>query len=224
VNMHATAAALRHSLRCRTTKLLLCAAGAAALTLTAMGPAAAGVGPIGTGSPLCNAGYTGTMTFNPALMNAGAATSETVGLTLAFSGCSGGVPRPRSGSYTATGTVTMTGANACANWLVPPPGTSPLVNFTTPLLGTVTWSPATISPSTVSFSKLRFGTGGPGRIVAKLPGPGSVVSGSYAPTASLLLRIMQKWASVASSCANSNVPFLTIVPSTSATAISQGTW
>lgn len=221
MNTHATAAVMRHSLRHRAPKLLLCAAGAAALTLTAMGPAAAGVGPIGTGSPLCNAGYTGTMTFTPALANTGTAGSETVVLTLAFSGCSGGLPRPRSGSYTATGTVTMTNANACANWLVPPPGTSPLVNFAPALSGTVTWSPATISPSTVSFSRMRFGTGGPGRIVAKLPG--GVVTGSYTPTASLVLRIQQKWAAVASACANSNVPSLTIVPSTSA-GVSQGTW
>jgi hypothetical protein len=222
VNMHATAAALRHSLRCRTTKLLLCAAGAAALALTTMGPATAGVGPIGTGTPLCNAGYTGTMTFTPPLTNTGTATSETVALNMAFSGCSGGVPRPRSGSYTATGTVTMPSANACANWLVPPPGTSPLINLSPALSGTVTWSPATINTSTVSFSRMRFGTGGPGRIVAKLPG--GVVTGSYAPTASLLLRIMQHWAAVASACANSSVPSLTIIQSTSATAISYGTW
>ncbi len=220
--MHATAAVMRHSLRHRATKLLLCAAGAATLAVTVMGPAAASMGPPGTGTPLCNAGYAGTMTFTPPLANTGTAGSETVALNMAFSGCSGGVPRPRSGSYTATGTVTMPSANACANWLVPPPGTSPLVNFAPALSGNVTWSPATISSSTVSFSRLRFGTGGPGRIVAKLPG--GVVTGSYTPTASLLLRIQQKWAAVVSACANSNVPSLTIIQSTSATAISHGTW
>ena len=53
--MHTTAAALRHGLGRRTTKLLLCAAGAATLAATAAGsPAAASAGPAvtGTGTPL----------------------------------------------------------------------------------------------------------------------------------------------------------------------------
>jgi hypothetical protein len=161
------------------------------------------------------------MTFTPALVNAGTATSETVGLTLAFNGCTGGTPRPRSGTCTATGTVTGAGANDCANWLVQ--ANPPVVNFSSSLTGTVTWSPASIVPSTVSFAKMRIGTGGPGRLLVKLPGTASTVTGSYAPTANLMLRTMQTWTHVLSAC-TTGLAGLTIVPGNSATAISQGTW
>ena len=190
-----------------------------------MGPAAAGVGPTRHRVAALQRRVHRNDDLQPALMNAGTATSETAGLTLAFSGCSGGVPRPHSGSYTATGTVTMAGANACANWLVPPPGTSPLVNFTPSSAdGHCDLVPRHYQPLHRELLQvaLRDRRARPHR--RQTAGAGSVVSGSYAPTANLLLRIRQTWASVASSCANSNVPSLTIVPSNPATAISQGTW
>jgi hypothetical protein len=225
VNMHGTAAAMRHSLRRRTTKLLLCTAGTAAVAAMAMAsPAAAMVGPVGTGNPVCNAGYNGTMTFSPALVNGGTATLENVTLKTKFAGCSGGTPTPTTGVYTAKGVVEGTGANNCANWFTVPLGTPPLVLFNDIALhGPVTWTPASISPSTVSFARMRIYTGGGGHLFVRLSPNGSVVTGSYASvnTANLDLRTAQNHASVTAGC-GTGVPFLTIVPANP--TASTGTW
>ena len=146
MNMHASAATMRNSLRRRTTKLLLCAAGAATLAATAMGgPAAASAGPpvTGTGTPLCNAGYAGTMTFSPALKTGGTATSEEIEVKMQFAGCSGGIPAPTAGAYIAKGVVTGAGANDCTHFFAPPLTTPPTVIFnpSAHLDGVVTWSP-----------------------------------------------------------------------------------
>lgn len=226
MNVYATAAVMRHTLRCRTTKLLLCAAGAATLAATAMGsPAAASMAPPGVGSPLCNAGYTGTMDFHPALANGGTATNEEVELTMQFTGCSGGSPVPTAGRYVAKGIVTGAGANACANWFVAPLGTPPVVNFnpSAHLDGVVTWSPTSINASNVSFSKLRIYTGGGGHLSIRLPTAASLVTGSYVSTANLTLRTAQNFTAVSTSC-TTGLPALKIVPANPASSISTGTW
>jgi len=223
VNMHTTATVMRHSLRRRTAKLLLCAAGAATLAVTAMGPAAAGVGPPGTGTPLCNAGYTGTMSFLPALVSGGTAHSEEVAVKMQFTGCSGGTPVPTAGVYIAKGIIHGPAANACTSFFAPPLTTPPTVHFTPSahLDGAVTWSPGTISPSNVSFSKMRIWTGAAGHLLVRLPAAASHVTGSYIHTANLSLRTVQTFTT---SCPTGGLSALNIVAANPAAAISQGTW
>jgi len=223
VNMHATATVTRHSLRLRTAKLLLCAAGAATLAVTAMGPAAAGVGPLGTGTPLCNAGYAGTMSFLPALVSGGTAHSEEVAVKMKFTGCSGGTPVPAAGVYVAKGIIHGPAANACTSFFAPPLTPPPIVNFTPSahLDGPVTWSPGTISPSNVSFSRMRIWTGPAGHFLVRLPAAASLVGGSYGITANLSLRTLQTYTT---SCPTGGLSALNIVPANPAAAISQGTW
>ncbi len=226
MNMHASAATMKNSLRHRTTKLLLCAAGAATLAATAMGaPAAASAGPpvTGTGTPLCNAGYTGTMSFLPALITGGTATSEEIEVKMQFAGCSGGTPVPTAGSYIAKGIVTGAGANDCTHFFAPPLTPPPLVTFnpSAHLDGVVTWSPTGIAPSNVSFATMRIYTNGGGFLRVRLPA--GAVTGSYAPTASLVLRVVPKLPAVNSSC-STGLGSLKIVPAYPAGAISHGTW
>ena len=220
---HTTATAIRPSLRRRTTKFLLCAAGAAALAATAMGgPAAAAVSPIGTGSPFCNAGYAGVMTFSPKLIAGGTATTEGVGLKMQFTGCSGGAPVPAAGVYVAKGVVHGPAANACTSWFIPPLGTPPIVNFNAAHLdGVVNWSPSSISPSNVSFARLRIYTGAGGHLFIRLPAAASLVSGSYVATANLALRVSQTYAT---SCPSGGLSALNIVPANPAGSFSAGTW
>jgi hypothetical protein len=228
--MHASAVVMGHGLRRRATKLLLCAAGAATLAATATAiPAAASAGPpvTGTGTPLCNAGYSGTMNFLTTLKNGGTATSEEITLQMQFTGCSGGSPVPTAGVYNAKGIVTGAGANDCAHYFSPPATTPPIVNFNpnAHLDGVVNWSPAgTINPSNVGFSKMRIWTNGGGFLRIRLPAAASTVTGSYAPTANLLLRVAQKWPAVSTSCAGPGLTSLKIVPANPSSAISQGTW
>ncbi len=223
MNMPATAAAMRHSLRRRTTKLLICTAGVAAVAATAMTtPAAAGVGPLGTGTPFCNAGYAGVMTFSHPLIAGGTATTESVALKMQFTGCSGGTPVPAAGVYVAKGVVHEPAANACASWFVAPLGTPPIVNFNAAHLdGVVNWSPTSISPSNVSFSRLRIYTGVAGHLFIRLPAASSLVTGSYIATANLALRVSKTYAT---SCPTGGLGALNIVPANPAGSFSAGTW
>jgi hypothetical protein len=202
----------------------------AAIAATAMTtPAAAGVGPLGTGSPLCNGNYNGTMTFLPSLVNGGTATSEEVELKMKFTGCTGGTPTPTLGTYIAKGIVTGTAVNACSNWFVAPtspPTTSPLVSFTAtaPLYGPVTWSPASITGSHARFTKMRINTGSAGFLAIRLPGTWGTVGGSYAGPANVTLRTAQNYAAVNSACGAGGLSSLTIVPANPSTSHSTGTW
>ena len=97
-----------------------------------------------------------------------------------FTGCSGGTPVPSAGVYVAKGIVHGPAANACTSWFVPPLGTPPIVNFNAAHLdGVVNWSPSAISPSNVSFARLRIYTGAGGHLFIRLPAAASLVSGSY---------------------------------------------
>jgi hypothetical protein len=230
VNMPATATAMRHSLRRRTTKLLICTAGVAAVAATAMTtPAAAGVGPLGTGTPLCNGNYNGTITFLPSLVTGGTATSEEVELKMKFNGCTGGAPTPTAGVYIAKGIVTGTAVNACTSWFVAPaspPATSPLVAFSTsaPLYGAVTWSPASITGSHARFTKMRINTSSAGFLAVRLPGAWGTIGGSYAPSVNVTLRTAQNYTAVNSACNSGGLSSLTIVPANPSTSHSTGTW
>jgi hypothetical protein len=57
-----------------------------------------------------------------------------------------------------------------------------------------------------------------------LPGSASHVTGSYAPTANVVLRTAPDFSTVSSSCAGAGLGFLKIVPANPPGAISQGTW
>jgi spore coat protein U-like protein len=209
-------------------------ASAGALAFASVGPAAAVDNVTGTGTTTCSAGYAGTFTFSPALKTGGTSTTEEVAVELSFTGCSGGSPVPVSGHYGAKGIVSGAGAINCANWFAPAVGTTPGIASRTfnaaPLDGDVAWSPTTINQSNVRFGNMRIrtGTGATNYLTFKLPiPPGTgVVTGSYAPTSQLVLRVTpaQTYAALSSACASAaGVPAVKIVPSSPAGS-STGTW
>jgi hypothetical protein len=229
MNTHIFTAALRHGLAARRgTKLLLCAAGAAAIASTALGsPASAITGVTGTGTTTCSAGWNGVMTFNPALKTGGTATSVVVAVKASFTGCTGGTPTPTGGTYIAKGVVSGPGANNCANWFAAPLAVPPLVTFNqAPLDGNVSWSPATINSSNASFTAMRIFTGAANRLLVKLSPPGtSLVTGSYAPTASLALRVVPSQPVALADCGTATgLTQLKIVPTAPPNHISHGSW
>lgn len=208
-------------------------ASAGALAFGSVGPAAAvgRVTGIGTGTTTCSASYAGRFTFSPALKTGGTSTKEEVEVQLAFSGCSGGLPVPVSGLYGAKGIVSGAGANNCANWFAPAVGITPGIAVRTfnsaPLDGDVSWSPSSISQSNVRFSSMRIrtGTGATNYLTFKLPNAGTgVVTGSYAPTSQLVLRVSpaQTYAALSTAC-TTGVPAVKVVQ-TSPAGSSTGTW
>jgi hypothetical protein len=234
VNVRDGATAVRHRLGGHgVTKIMLAAAGAAALTTTIMGgPAGATSGITGIGSPACATGWAGRMNFTPPLKTGGTATSEEISLTARFN-CSGGspppAPPPTAGKYAGKGIVTMAGANDCANFFAAYPGPFPVVNFTATahLDGDVAWAPAGINQSNVNFASMQIFTGTAGRLLIKLPAPpgSGVVVGSYTPAAKLSLRTFPaSYAAAAAACGTaSGLSTLTIVASNGG-GPSHGTW
>ena len=208
MNTRACTAGLRHRLaRNRGTKILLAAAGAAALAATVTsGPVGAASRAIGTGSAVCDSGWTGTINFNPPLSTGGTATGEDMGFDFKFR-CAGGspMPPPSSAKYGGKGFVTAAGANDCAKWLAAYPGPFPLVSFDSdsPMLGSVAWSPAGIDPSSVIFPSIEIQTGPAGRLIVTAPAPLPAmghVRGSYAPKAHLTLRTSSSFATAQAAC------------------------
>jgi hypothetical protein len=206
-------------------------ASAGALAVTSAGPAAAVSPPVGTGTTTCSAGYSGTVTFLPALSATGTSTSEEAEVSLVFSGCAGGTPVPVKGKYIAKGIVSGAGANNCSNWFAPSVGTSPGIATRTfnqaPLLGAVTWSPTSISLSKVRFNtiRIRTGAGTLHRLALILPNAGSgLVAGSYAPASNLdlLVNPAQNYSAVTTAC-STGLSSLTIVQSYGSVH-STGTW
>jgi hypothetical protein len=208
-------------------------ASAGALAFASVGPAAALNNVTGTGTTTCNAGYAGRFTFSPALKAGGIAAKEEVGVELSFNGCSGGAPVPASGHYAAKGIVAGAGANNCANWFAAAAGITPGLATRTfnaaPLDGAVAWAPAGINDSNVRFSNMQIktGTGLLHHLTFKLPIPlgSGVVTGSYAATSQLILRVAaaSTYAAVTAACAGPGVPSLNIVQ-TSPAGSSSGTW
>jgi hypothetical protein len=205
-------------------------ASAGALAVTSAGPAAAMVGPPGVGTTTCSAGYTGKVTFLPALQTVGTSSTEEVAVTLNFTGCAGGTPVPVSGKYVAKGVVSGPGANTCANWFAPSVGTTPGWSTNTfnqaPLIGAITWSPASISPSKVKFLtiRIRTGAGAAHRLIVQLPHGTVGVSYPMAGTsvADLAVNPPQNYGAVTTACGGAGVSALRIVPTNPFT--STGTW
>jgi hypothetical protein len=206
-------------------------ASAGVLAFASVGPAAALANVTGTGTTTCSASYTGKFTFSPALKNGGTSTKEEVGVELSFSGCSLGTPVPVSGHYGAKGIVSGAGANDCANWFAPAvgitPGTAVRTFNAAPLDGDVAWSPTTINQSNVRFSNMRIRTrpGLTNYLTFKLPNAGTgLVTGSYAPTSQLVLRVSpaQTYAALSTAC-TTGVAAVNIVQ-TSPAGSSTGTW
>jgi hypothetical protein len=203
-------------------------ATAGALAVTSAGPAAALNPPVGTGTTTCSSGYMGKVTFLPALKAGGTSTTEEVEVTLSFTGCTGGTPVPVSGKYIAKGVVSGAGANNCTNWFAPSVGTSPgwstNVFNQARLIGAVTWSPTSISPSKVKFTiiRIRTGAGAAHRLIVRLPS--GTVAGSYAPTSTLDLAVnpAQNYGAETTACTGAGVSALRIVPANP--FISTGTW
>ncbi|HEY1920501.1 MAG TPA: hypothetical protein VGH27_33450 [Streptosporangiaceae bacterium] len=204
-------------------------ASAGALLSAHAGLAAAITQVTGTGPVTCTAGWTGSLTFLQPLKTGGTATQEEVVIKAQFSGCTGGTPTPSGGSYVAKGIVAVPGANDCANWFAASTASPPykVVHFTSSarLDGNVAWSPSGINPSNVKFASMRIKSTAANRLTIKLPNPpaSGTVTGSYAPAASLALRIGQTYPLAAAACSGPGVSTLAIVPATSSIS-STGTW
>jgi hypothetical protein len=129
---------------------------------------AARTNPAGTGTVTCSK-IKGTITFKPALKNGGSA-HEVTTIKVTVSGCSGGTPNPSKGSVKqviSSGTST----NNCTS-----------LSTSQPESLTVKWAPASINPSTSSYSGYTVGTAGNGHSEFILPdtgGTGSTI-GSFA--------------------------------------------
>ncbi len=110
---------------------------------------------VGTGITTCSTAWTGKLKFSPPLVNAGVATSEEVTLKATVATCAGGVPVPTSGALVWKGVISMAGANNCANYFAtpaPPGGTDTLTAAPGSLFGgAITWTPANIHSSSISF-------------------------------------------------------------------------
>lgn len=205
-------------------------ASAGALAVTSAGPVAALNPPPGTGTTTCSAGYTGKVAFLPALKAGGTSTTEEVEITLSFSGCAGGAPVPASGTFIAKGVVSGPGANNCSNWFAPWVGVTPGWSTNTfnqaPLIGAITWSPTSISPSKVKFTTIRIRTAAaaPHRLRVQLPNGSVGVSYPLAGTsiANLAVNPPQNFGAEITACGGAGVSALRIVPANP--FVSTGTW
>jgi len=157
------------------TRKLVLATGALLLPVSAVAmigvcsASAARVNPAGTGTVTCSK-IKGSITFKPALKNGGSA-HEVTTIKVTVSGCKGGTPNPKKGSVKqviSSGTST----NNCTS-----------LSTSQPESLTVKWAPASISPSTSSYSGYTVGTAGNGDSEFILPdspsGTGSTI-GSFA--------------------------------------------
>jgi hypothetical protein len=142
------------------------------VALTGVGIAAAKGAKPAAGTVSCT-GAKGSVSFKPALTTAAPYTSEKATVKVTFSGCTGSVTTPHSGSIKAT--LSSISTDQC-----PPPAAGGSGGTLT-----VKWSPTTIQPSAVSFSSKESTTGGPNNdfgFVYPAPGGTSSVAGSYEGT------------------------------------------
>ncbi len=142
---------------------------------------------VGAGITHCNGGWVRGLKFAPPLVTGGVAAAETVTLTTTMPACAGGVPVPASGVLLGKGTINMAGANNCANYFATPapPGGIDLMNFGpgAAFAGSITWTPAAITPSGFSLTTISATTTALAAPVT-FKAVGISVSGSYAtPTA-----------------------------------------
>jgi hypothetical protein len=70
-------------------------------------------GVTGTGITTCANQWSGKLTFNPRLKNAGMATMETVRIKAVAKPCAGGTPTPPLAKVIGEGVITGAGANSC---------------------------------------------------------------------------------------------------------------
>ena len=142
------------------------------VALTGVGIASAKGPKQATGTVSCT-GAKGLVSFKPALTTKGPPyVSEKASVKVTFSGCTGSVTSPKSGSIKAT--LSSISTDEC-----PPPASGDSGGSLT-----VKWSPTTIAPSAVGFSSKESTTNGNGDFGFVYPAPGgtSSVAGSYEGT------------------------------------------
>lgn len=157
--------------------------GAALIALVIVVPAAASsarTSPavVGTGITHCNGGWTGTMTFGPALQTGGTSTNEEVSMQAIVQPCTAGTPTPTKGKWGAKGIITGTGANDCNNFFAPAPGTDTVTFSSTHFSGAIYWTPTSISPSSTTATSIDVVTSATGNPVV-FKAPVLKVTGSY---------------------------------------------
>jgi hypothetical protein len=135
--------------------------------------------PVGTGVTTCASHWTGTLTFRPNLINAGASTSEEITIKAEAKTCTGGIPTPTKGLINGKGVILGPGANNCATAFAGG-GTFP---FSTPgYVEAIKWDPTSISASTALFPSVTESNTADPPYVNLLFNAGTV-TGSYSPYA-----------------------------------------
>jgi hypothetical protein len=135
--------------------------------------------PIGTGVTTCAHHWTGTLTFHPALINGGVATSEAISIKAVAKTCTGGIPTPTKGIIQGKGVISGAGANNCLTSFAGG-GTFP---FSGPgFVENVKWHPTTISVSRPLYPSVTESNTANPPYVNLLFNAGSV-TGSYSPDA-----------------------------------------
>jgi hypothetical protein len=135
--------------------------------------------PLGIGVTTCAGHWTGKLTFHPALVNGGVATSELVTLSAVAKTCTGGAPTPAKGIVTGKGVIAGAGANNCLTAFAGG-GTFP---FTTAgFVEVIKWHPTSISVSRPNYPSLTESNTADPPYVNLLFNAGTV-AGSYSPFA-----------------------------------------
>jgi len=155
---------------------------------------------LGTGHTTCAGAWTGTLHFAPPLINGGTANSEEVSITAVARPCIGGTPTPTLGKIIGKGIIHGTAANSCAHIPLAPPGGTHVNTFLAPgFYEGITWTPATITSTSINFPTVKVITTTPAAPV-KFAATGPTAAGSsYAdPTATETLSTTKTYAVIKS--------------------------
>lgn len=138
---------------------------------------------LGAGHTTCAGAWTGTLHFAPPLINGGTATNEEVSITAVAKPCTGGAPVPTLGKIIGKGIIHGLAANSCAHIPLAPPGGTHVNAFLSPgFYEGITWTPATITSTSINFPTVSVITTTPGAPV-KFKATGPTSAGSSYPDA-----------------------------------------
>jgi hypothetical protein len=81
---------------------------------------------------------------------------EEVSITAVVKTCAGGTPAPTKGKFVGKGIINGAGANDCNNFFATPapPGGTDVQTFSPYFGGAITWTPATITSSSLSLTTM----------------------------------------------------------------------
>lgn len=155
---------------------------------------------LGTGHTTCTGAWTGTLQFNPPLKNGGTATNEEISIMAVAKPCTGGTPTPTLGKIIGKGIIHGAAANSCAHIPLAPPGGTHVNTFLAPgFYEGISWTPATITSTSINFPTVRVVTTTPTAPVKfKATGPTTAGSSYADPAATETLSTTKTYAVIKS--------------------------